>query len=410
MNIWTIKEGEPLPIKECPGRQMRCGIISEMLSERGHDVTWWTSDFFHQTKTRLRNAETVIDLGDHYRLHMLHAGTIYKKNVSFQRIKYSEQLGKAFAKAAEKEEQPDLIFCAFPLIDFAYEAVKYGKKKGVPVIVDVRDFWPDIFWDKYSKPIQVCAKIACRGLTKKTEYALKNATEVVGIIPKSIRFAKEHGRFLLPEDRVYSLAYAENEYSQELYDQAYAFWERQGVYRNDSVVCWIGSIHETRTDFRLVLDVLAKYPRIKMVVCGDGPSTNDLRTHYAQYPNIVFPGFLDNVYLKALMNISSIGVIPIRDSAAFIDTLNNKAVEYMAGGLCIATSLSGLQKTIVEDNSLGFYFSDSSEFEDKLMKHLSDQALLKKCKHNSRLYFENNFKSGKIYGELCDHFEQIIMN
>ncbi len=109
MKIWTIKEGEPLPIPETPGRQMRCGIVSEMLAQRGHDVTWWTSDFFHQTKLRLRDRESVVDFSENYRLHMLHPKTVYSRNVSLARIRYSRQLGKEFRRAAAQAEKPDVI-------------------------------------------------------------------------------------------------------------------------------------------------------------------------------------------------------------------------------------------------------------------------------------------------------------
>lgn len=407
MHIWTIKEGEPLPIDECPGRQMRSGIVSEMLVKRGHDVTWWTSDFFHQTKVRLRNEETVERLGDHYRLHMLHANTVYTKNISVSRIRYSRELGKSFRESADKEQTPDLIFCAYPLIDFAYEAVRYGKEKDVPVIVDVRDLWPDIIWEKFGQPLGSLVKLACKGLRKKTEYILKNATAVIGVIPKCLQLSEAYGRSLSGNDRVYGLAYAEKCYTTEETHKAKEFWKNLGILETDTVLCWIGQISEARTDFRLVLDVVIKHPDIKMVVCGDGPSKQELAARYQSYKNIVFPGFLDQLYLDSLMKMASIGVIPIHDTPDFTDTLNNKVIEYMAGELCIATTLSGQQKRVVEKEGMGFFFQTSDEFEEKLLKHLNDNKLITQCQRNARAYFEKNYKSETVYGALCSQIEEM---
>lgn len=386
---------------------MRCGIISAMLAKRGHDVTWWTSDFFHQTKTRLRNEETVVELSDHYRLHMLHADSVYQKNISLARIKYSRQLGEAFRSSAEKTEKPDLIFCAYPLIDFAYEAVCYGKKHDIPVVVDIRDLWPDIIWEKFRNPVRFCVKTACKGLRNKAEYVLNNATAVIGMIPKCLQFSREYGRTLTVNDKVYCLAYAENDYSTDEVNKAKMFWAERGITENDTVMCWIGQISEARTDFRLVLDTVIRHPEIKMVVCGDGPSKHALETDYEQYDNVIFPGFLDQIHLEMLMKMASIGVIPIRNTPDFTDTLNNKVIEYMAGSLCIATSLPGLQKKIVEEEKMGFYFDNADDFESKMLEYIGNPELLSMCKQNARSYFEKHFKSENVYGDLCAQIENM---
>ena len=41
--------------------------------------------------------------------------------------------------------KPDIIVVSLPTIEFSYEACRYGEKNNVPVIVDVRDLWPDSF-------------------------------------------------------------------------------------------------------------------------------------------------------------------------------------------------------------------------------------------------------------------------
>lgn len=407
MNIWTIKEGEPLPIAECPGRRMRCGIVSEMLVERGHDVTWWTSDFFHQTKTRLRDEETVVNIGDHYRLHMLHANTVYKKNISLKRVLYSRQLGKAFRNAAMKSTKPDVIFCAFPLIDFAYEAVQYAKKNNIPIIVDVRDSWPDIFWQHFPAKMQGIVKSLCRFLIKKTEYAMRNADVVIGVTPPSMDFPKSYGRIFTEKDGVYYLAYRKKTLSQEEKAKSVSFWMDKGICSDDFVICWIGQISLQRTDFEMVCNVVAQMPSCKLVICGDGVSKHELENKYKQYPNIIFSGFLNQEEIETLMEMSAIGVIPIRNTPDFFNAINNKSIEYMAGSLCIFTTLKGLLREIIEDNELGAYFEDEEGFRKELERVMHDPQLLKKYKSNARAFYETHFKAINVYGKLCELIESL---
>lgn len=405
MNVWTIKEGEPLPVENCPGRLMRCGIISEMLAERGHDVTWWTSTFFHQTKIRLKNEETIVDLSDHFRLHMLHADKTYKKNISLSRIRYSMQLGNAFRKAARREQKPDVIFSAFPLIDLAYEAIKYGCENGIPVVVDIRDFWPDIFWEHFPKFVRPIVKLFCRPLIKKTEYILKNADCVVGVIPKCMEFAKSHHRILTSQDKVYYLAYREQKGFDK--EKAVSFWNSKGVNEADFLLCWIGQISEQRTDFDLVCKAVADMPQCKLVICGDGVSRKELEEKYKNDHNIIFPGFLSQAELEVLMGMSKIGVIPIRNTPDFIDTINNKAIEYMAGSLCVMTTLKGLLKDTIEANNIGFYFETTEQFKEIVSMLMNNESLLHQYKINARNYYESNFNSEIVYGKLCNELEMI---
>lgn len=404
MNIWTIKEGEPLPIPECPGRRMRTGIISEMLAERGHDVTWWTSDFFHQQKKRLRNEETVVEIRNNYRLHMLHAKTVYKKSISLQRFLYSRQLGNEFKRVANNAAKPDVIVCSFPLIDFAYHAVKYAKQHHVPIIIDVRDLWPNIFWERFSKALHGVIKFLNFEQRKRTEYVMQNADVVIGVIPKCLTLAETYGRKLGRLDEVYYLGYQEKNLTQEEMDKAMAFWQNFGLTADDFIICYMGQVNRKGVDIETVAEVVKELPFCKFVVCGDGDARLQLERKYKQYNNIMFTGFINQEELIVLMEMASVGINPII-SVEFTDAINNKAIEYMAGSLCIGSVLKGLLKDIIIKNELGFYYENKEELKDNLIQLHNTPELLQKNKTNARHYFEKCFKGEVIYGKYCDLIE-----
>ena len=40
------------------------------------------------------------------------------------------------------------MFVGFPPIEWSLIAVFYSYLKSIPIVIDVKDLWPDIFWDK----------------------------------------------------------------------------------------------------------------------------------------------------------------------------------------------------------------------------------------------------------------------
>ena len=52
----------------------------------------------------------------------------------------------SFEKWLENNKEiPDLIIASYPVLELCEAANKFGSKHSIPVIIDCRDFWPDIF-------------------------------------------------------------------------------------------------------------------------------------------------------------------------------------------------------------------------------------------------------------------------
>src|SRR5690554_4268813 len=166
---------------------MRSGTFAKDLAGRGHDVTWWSSTYLHYEKKYVANKFKIINLKDNFRLVLMHSRFGYKKNISLKRIKYSRDLGKIFNKESLKQKTPDIIYTSWPLIDLSYEAVNYANKHNIPVVVDIRDMWPDIFVQPFSKPLKPLIKLVVGLMYKsKTSYVMQNATNIIGVIPNAL--------------------------------------------------------------------------------------------------------------------------------------------------------------------------------------------------------------------------------
>ncbi len=142
MKVWLVTVGEPLPVDGDNPRLMRTGILSGLLAAGGHEVLWWTSAFDHVRK-RHRCAGDAETAAFGYRIRMLHGGG-YRKNVSVARFLDHRDVARKFRGFAGSEPRPDVILCSLPTVELCVEAVRYGGRERVPVVLDVRDLWPDL--------------------------------------------------------------------------------------------------------------------------------------------------------------------------------------------------------------------------------------------------------------------------
>ena len=180
MNIWIVAVGEPLPIEAAQERLLRAGILSKMLVARGHHVTWWTSTFLHMKKRHVFETDRVVDVMPGLQMRLLH-GLSYDRNVSLRRLVDHWILGRKFARQAMVEPRPDIILCSFPTIELSFATVKYGRKQGVPVVIDIRDLWPDIFLHLAPRGLKFLVRLVLSPYFVMTRRALAGASAIVAI-------------------------------------------------------------------------------------------------------------------------------------------------------------------------------------------------------------------------------------
>ncbi|NQS89637.1 hypothetical protein HQ584_07610, partial [Patescibacteria group bacterium] len=80
MNIWLVNPFDPLPGESLrPGRY---AFMTELLANKGHKVTWWTSNFFHTAKSF---REEVKENKPNLKIIQLPTPK-YKNNIGFKRF------------------------------------------------------------------------------------------------------------------------------------------------------------------------------------------------------------------------------------------------------------------------------------------------------------------------------------
>ena len=416
MLVWLVTIGEPLPVQEgAKDRPHRTGLFARLLAERGHDVVWWTSAYDHFRKKHLFPDDHVLRVNDRLEIRMLH-GCGYSSNVSLARFRDHRQVAERFAAAAAAEpRRPDIIVAGLPTIELCLESTRYGKQRGVPVVLDMRDMWPDVFLELLPPALRPLGYLPLASLFRKSRAACRDATAITGMTDAFVDWGLARGgRQRSPLDRSFYFGYVRTEPSAEKLAAAEAFWNQHGVAATgDFNAAFFGAIGRQFNLEPIIEAVRQLGPtnrKIRFVLCGSGDRLEHYKSLAAGLNNLVFPGWVGAAEIFALMRRSAIGLAPYRESRNFTMNIANKPAEYFSGGLPIALSLkSGVLHDLLRDRDCGFsYGNDPEALVRELGRLQDDPARQKRLSANAQALFEESFVAEKVYGRMAAYLEEIV--
>lgn len=414
-----IQVGEPLPIDAGPPRLWRSGLLARHLAERGHDVQWWASTFEHRTKSHRRLSDERVPLAERLGLFLLHSPG-YRHNVSLGRLRDHRFLGRRFRALAPQQDRPDVIHCGFPTIELSLEAARYGARHGIPVVLDVRDLWPDIFVvDPVVAPLRWLARLVMRAEYERTREAFRLATAVSGHAPGFVEFGLHcAGRRAGPFDRAFPFGYPVDHPTGREIEEARAFWTRCGIREDDETptICFLGTFGVRRaldliTPIRAARVLHDRGVRARFVLCGSGPRLEDCRREAAGLPNVVLPGWVGYPETWTLMRLSRIGLLPYLPHKDFALSMPNKSVEYLSGSLPVLTSLTGGHlEQVLRASGCGVFYpgGDPIGLADSVCDLFNQPMLLKAMGEKAGRLFAEHYAADKVCDGMAEHLEAVV--
>jgi glycosyltransferase involved in cell wall biosynthesis len=401
--FWLITVGEPLPTDPQPVRLLRTGWLAEQLVSRGHDVVWFTAAFDHTGKRQ--RAVTFTTLSPSPRLTIvLLPGMAYARNVSVARLINHWQVARAFTRHADTQSRPDLILASLPTLELAAAGARFGAQHGVPVWVDVRDLWPDVFESAFPRAARRLARWALWPYAWLRARALGTASGCIAISDEYLAWAIRHGAQPVAPRSVYPLGYRPPAPARQ------ATWRalvRAGVNPNATLVWFIGSFGATY-DLAPLLDAargLEARGDVQFVISGDGERDRHWRTLAKGLPNVHFTGWLDAEGIAALLGAASIGVAAYRADAP--QRLPNKLFEYLAGGLALVSSLRGEAAGLIAEQQIGESYDPAQpgDCERALRRLIERPDHLAHCRAAARSLFAARFSEETLYPALAAAME-----
>jgi len=418
LKVWLVNISEPVPM-DGNTRLFRTAQIANKLVGNGHKVLLWKSSFNHVSKIQRVNKNTILEYKENYKIYFIKTIPYYKNN-GFMRIINHLQFARKFAKLAEKEQKPDLILTSYPDIFHSYEAVKYGKKHNIPVVVDVRDMWPEAFVEVMPKFLKPVTKVFLSPIYLYVNYIFRNATAVISMLPFCLQWYqnlsnRKHREF----DRVFHHAYKKLNPTPEELEESYSFWKKYGIEKDnkDFIVCFFGSMNNKGTeDLDTVISSVKKLKnksnKVKFVLCGSGRNLEYYKHIAKGCKNVIFPGWIDANKIYTLLEMGAVGIIPYRNRFDFKNTIPNKAAEYLSGGLPILTCLDGYINEFLKPYGCVFHYQEdnSDELANIILDLYSNPQKLEQSSKNALKAYNDHFNSDIIYAKLVNLFENLIQH
>lgn len=412
MNVWLLTVGEPLPSDKGLPRMLRAGILFDMLCDRGHTVDWWTSSFDHQLKEPRSAGYQRIAQRPGGVIHLL-PGRPYRSTVSFARLGNHRDNARAFECLARKQvHRPDIIVCSYPTLELCEAAIAFGRRTSTPVVVDVRDLWPDIFRELLPGWAWPAARLFLAPMYRQSRRVMAGATAVTGITEAFVRWGIERGRRQDASlDRAFAMAYVEQPPSAQALAQAHAAWRQIGVDDQHLNFAFFGTIGR-QFDLSTVVQAarMTSDPRIRFVLCGTGDRLEQYRAEAAGLENVIFPSWIDAPMIRALMSMSQAGLAPYNLSDNFNSNIPNKIVEYLAGGLPIITTLTGIPRQLIDEFHCGsgYEHGNPGELAEAITALAANPQGQRAMGERALELYRLRFNASRVYSEMIDHFARIV--
>ncbi len=344
MKVWIVAEFLD-DISKPATYNSRFLTVADLLTERGHEVQIITTDFVHSAKRHISGVERYKACS----LTALHEPG-YRKNVSLRRFYSHHVLGQNLKKWMPSQEKPDVIYCAVPSLDFAYEAARYAEDHGIRFVVDVQDLWPEAF--EMVLHIPVLSRLAFAPLRMRANAIYRRADRVVAVSRTyadralQVNSKTQHGSTVFLGTSLSRFdSFRGEQFPVE--KQAGALWL--------GYVGTLGHSYDLPTVFKAMhlLKDRPCYERLKLVVMGNGP----LRSKFEQQAqslglNVHFTGNLPYPVMVSGLTKCDIALNPIRRGAA--QSIINKHGDYAAAGIPVLNTQEAPEyRELVEEYGMG---------------------------------------------------------
>jgi glycosyltransferase involved in cell wall biosynthesis len=377
------------------------GMLAHHLQSHGHEVDWFSSTFHHYLKHQRADHDAVVPVADGYRIQLLHTPG-YPSGVSLARLRYQKILGRRFSEKALTLPLPDVIIATLAPLPLSKAAVDFGNRHNIPVLVDIRDLWPDLYREQLPRRLQPFFAPVLQSIRRSVGKTLARADGLWGVTEDFLKYGLQlAGRGRMSLDRVLATAYPVWSRPQALESFA-RHWERYGLSPDDFLVIFLGTFSRQFV-LEPVLEaarLLSDHPRIRFVLCGSGGELGAVREKTNDLPRVVLPGWVGEEAIHSLLSAAGAGLAPYTDSINFTLNTPNKFGEYLSGGVPVLVSIPGTMERLLKEYDAGSRYQSSEELAAQIRQMADDPHRRQRQQQGALALYEEHFRADRIMAAM----------
>lgn len=404
LDVWILQTGEILPLRP-EVKRLRSALLAQRLARRGHRVTWWASAFNHLRKEWEFPTDAEVWADDGIRIRALR-GVGYSGNLSPMRWLDYRKVASKFRLAAVKAPRPDVIIASMPGYDMADEAVRYARSREVPILVDIRDQWPESFVDPLPAMLRPLGLAALSSETRMMRRCLAGADGLVSMCESLLDWGlRQANRSRHADDRVFYLGGRPP--SAAAQPQSKALAAALARAKGRFLVAFIGTF--ARYHNPSVLIEAARHLRgegFHFIIAGDGELGPSIARAAGDLDCVDLPGWLDQSDIDALLVRASVGACPT-DPSVERPFFPNKVFAYLGAGLPVVSAFPGEIRSIIEGEGVGLHYDGVEGLVAALRRIKGDGDGRRRMSAAARALFAKRFDAGEIYDMYATHAEVI---
>lgn len=406
MKIWLITLAETNPMLDPGQRSMKTASLAIALAQAGHTVIWWKSSVDHIAKKKLFETDTDVEWNSNVTVKFIN-GPLYHSNISFARLWNHIVVARRFKTLAQQIEPPDIVYCSIPTLEMALEAVRFGRKQNIPVYLDIRDLWPDEFYDRVPAIARPLVRLLLLPLSHIRNRALRGASGLTAVSPEYLQWGLRHARRAQTKmDHVFMLGYPrKTNQPQASKDKVL---QKIGIDGTKKIFSFISTFNNS-VDIDTIIsaaEILENNNEIQIVICGSGEGEDGFHTRAKSIGNLFFTGWIDKYAISELLKITYAGLVSYVASTRV--SLPNKVFEYLSEGIPILTSLKGDARSMVEENDCGKYYraGNAPELAEMMRDYANDSTLRHRQSVNAQTLFDQQCAVEVIYPALIEFLDE----
>lgn len=411
MNVWIVNH---YAIPPSMGGLVRHYYFSKYLQKKGHSVKIFTSSKIHNTDINMIRDKSLYreEMEDGVEYTFVRSRD-YKGNGMDRVINMMDLPFKTWKamKRFYKREKPDVIYTSSPDLFVALFALLFGRKHKIPVVVEVRDLWPEsiVEYNGMSRKnpiIQVLYQLE--------KWIYKRADQLIFTMEGGKDYIQDKGwNKMIDLNKINHVNNGVDlkEYINDI--EKYQFQDKDLDDPSMFKVVYVGSVRKANNIGLLVRvgKELRKRNnnRIKIIIYGDGTDKEILEKECKNQnlSNVVFKGKVDKKYVPYILSKSNLNILNYKQAATWkYGGSQNKQFEYLASGRPICSNVK-MGYSIIRSNHCGI--EDNIRNAEKYASiiegysNMDEEEYKKEC--------ENATKAAEKYEyeHLTDEIEKILL-